>query len=135
VKFITSLCIGVVLGSFLTFILLRLWAHSAMPSYIPKELNYAKLFQFQGIEISQENNACESQIGKTVGEVLASIFRANSNHYLNKINESCREDVCQISLNDCSPWRSDECGSTMLTFSFEANGGIDKDSFQCLQIP
>lgn len=107
----------------------------AEPSYVPSEIRYERLFQLASTKITDDNFMCEGFTQKTVGAVLASIFKANSNLYKNKINEYCAGTECIISFNSCKSWQSDSCGSTFLKFELTNEDEIDPGTFQCLQLP
>ena len=128
---LASLTLGIVIGWY-SF---SISSQMAEPSYVPSEIRDEQLFQLASTEISDNNFMCEGITQKTVGAVLAFIFKANSNKYKNKINEHCTGTECTISFNTCKSWQSDSCGSTFLKFDLTNEDEIDPETFQCLQIP
>lgn len=130
-KLISGMMIGVVLGVVLTSVSNQL----VEVSYVPGEYKHQDLFALSSTRIRNENFQCEIFNEQTVGVVLGEIFRANSNSYLNRINESCLNQNCQISYSNCKPWQEDSCGSISLMFKLSNDGHIDEGSFQCLQVP
>lgn len=126
---------SLILGAFIGWYLFSFTSQMAEPSYVPHEINYERLFRLASVKINDDNFMCEGFSQKTVGAVLSSIFKANSNQYKNKINEYCGGNECAISFNSCKSWQSDSCGSTFLKFKLTDKDEMDPDTFQCLQLP
>ena len=127
--------VSLVTGLFIGWNALSVWLQLSEPSYIPDEINYESIFEHSSTFIAEGNFMCEGYQLRTVGAVLSSIFKANSNRHLNNIYESCSNGGCEIVYNSCKSWQSDSCGSTILKFSIDINGVINAESFQCLQVP
>lgn len=128
---IVSLIVGLLVG----WHALSVCSQLSEPSYIPDEINYESIFEYSSTVISEDDFICEGYQQRTVGAVLSSIFKANTNRLLNGINASCSNGECAIGYSSCKSWQSDSCGSTILKFSVDTNGVINGGSFKCLQVP
>ena len=135
IKLLIIIIISSALGFFVGMLGFKYSSEAVKTSYVPDEIVYERLFELHSVEITEENFYCESFKDRKVGNVLSMILKANSNNHLNRVHESCSDNICVISYNGCKSWQSDGCGSTMLRFDLAPSGEIDTSSFQCLQIP
>ncbi|MGH1441426.1 MAG: hypothetical protein ACRBBR_15025 [Cellvibrionaceae bacterium] len=93
------------------------------------------ILDHSAIVIAEEHYACEGKPLKTVGAVVASLIESNKRHTRNVLSYGCYNSVCTMSVTDCKPWQSSECGSRFLRFDLNVNGNIDEKSFSCFDMP
>jgi len=130
-----KLTFGIFIGFVFGVIVTLASNHLVEVSYVPGDYEYQELLKLSSTQISDDKFLCEGFDEKTVGAVLGTIYKANSNSYLNRINESCSNKECQITYSTCKPWQNDSCGSTSLIFIVSGGSKIDEQSFRCLQVP
>ena len=98
-------------------------------------IKFGDILSHSRVLITDENNACEGIIKPSVGDVVASIFEANNLYKRNMMSYGCGEDQCVLSVTNCMPWQSADCGSRMLFFRINEQKEIDVTSFTCIDMP
>ena len=123
--------IGIVIGWYCS------WVYSYLPkaSEVEVYIDFEEIFKYSNVEITNENNSCNGNNSKTVGEVLGSIFQPNMGNKRNKVSLLCYENKCGLYYNYCMPWQSQECGSRILRFDLDENKKIITKSFVCVDAP
>jgi len=129
-KTILLLLIGVSIGAIV------MW-FSSYSTTTPGDpiIKLGDMLSYSRIVISDDNNACEGIVKPSVGDVVASIFEANSLYKRNMMSYGCREDQCVLSVTNCMPWQSTDCGSRMLVFKINTQKEIETSSFRCIDMP
>jgi len=87
------------------------------------------------IVISKENYSCEGNSVKKVGAVIASLLESNRSSKRNSLSYGCYQSVCTMSVSNCKPWQTNECGSRYLKFNIDEEGNINASTFSCFDIP
>ncbi len=111
------------------------WKSYEYHKTFPSTLSMKSLFTYTDVSISDEHFSCEGERLQTVGEVMASIFSHNQSYERNKVEYGCYGDECILSVTDCSPFKSSECGSRILRLSITPDGKALTDSFSCIDMP
>ena len=114
-----------------------MWFSSYSSTTVPSDhsIKLGDVLGYSRIIITDENNACEGIVKPNVGDVVASIFEANSMYKRNMMSYGCGEDQCVLSVTNCMPWQSADCGSRMLFFRINKQKEIDLTSFKCIDMP
>ncbi len=94
-----------------------------------------EVLKYSNTHIESKNFSCEGKIQKTVGAVIGSIYDFNNHNTRNMVSFGCFEKTCVLSISDCKPWQSQECGSRLLRFEINADNEIDPTSFTCIDVP
>ena len=112
------------------------WFLSYQPDAVSKKpvIGFDQILRYSNQAIDEGNMYCEGDNVKTVGSVVGSIFEANSQNIRNMVSYKCTDLMCLLSVTNCKPWQSSECGSRILRFDIMAQE-IDKNSFACLDVP
>lgn len=94
-----------------------------------------KLLAHSSVEISPDNNACEGEPLKTVGDAMASLIAMNATTVRNRLSYGCYNSVCTVSVSECKPWEESECSTRFLKVDLDSDGSIDASSFACFDMP
>jgi uncharacterized protein YaiE (UPF0345 family) len=125
------LIVGLLMGG--TYI----WVSSYLDD--PREnktlITLEEVFKYSNTQIESEHFSCEGETGKTVGAVVGSIYDFNNQNTRNMVSFGCFENTCVLSISDCKPWQSQECGSRLLRFEINTKKEIDPTSFTCIDVP
>lgn len=113
------------------------WVYSYYPPLdnLENKVGIDDVLKFSGSLISRDNYSCEGKIKNTVGDVVASIIDLNSSYKRNMLSQDCYKDTCAISVTNCMPWQSQECGSRILKFNIDGNNEILENTFSCIDLP
>ena len=125
------LIVGVVLGVSVTYVSFY------SDSYQRSDTNdlMVKILEHSNTSISDDNYSCEGVAVKTVGAVVASLLENNKINKVNNLKYGCLENTCRMSVSSCQPWQSNECSSRFLTFNINSNNEVEKNSFNCFDMP
>jgi hypothetical protein len=112
-----------------------------MSSYLDRSIEnktpitLEEVLKYSNTHIEDEHFSCEGEIGETVGAVIGSIYDFNNQNVRNMVSFGCYDSSCVLSISNCKPWQSQECGSRLLRFEINTNKEIDTASFACLDVP
>lgn len=134
-KYILFLFVGLFIGA--TVMWVTSYSKITNSNEQPSEpsIQLSDVLSFSRVAIIAENNACEGIVKPEVGDVIASIFEANSLYKRNMMSYGCGDDQCVLSVTNCMPWQSADCGSRMLFFRINNQKEIDATSFKCIDMP
>ncbi len=114
---------------------------SSLYSYMPSQhqskpaVKLEDIFKLSNTKIDTAHNSCVGDSNRSVATVLDSIFQSALNQKSNIISLDCFEHKCALSINDCKPWQSQECGSRILRFDLDHDKNILPHSFVCIDTP
>ena len=128
---VLSFVIGGSVGGFAT------WVHSygSSRSTDNDAPPISAILKSAAVPILAANDHCESRLGHTVGDVLGGILEAGLGDRRNPYTYSCGNGTCQLGIGTCRPWKTSECGQTMLVFQVDPRGAPQPETFACLDIP
>jgi hypothetical protein len=99
----------------------------------------ALLMSSSNTHIQAENYKCAdiplTGLKPTVGNVLASMLSSNLGSVRNRQSFDCIGNVCALSITDCNPWQSSECGTRFLRYEVDQSQSIQSNSFNCIDLP
>lgn len=110
-------------------------------SYLPAEnrqesfISFTSLLSYSNISISDSNFLCEEAVGKTVSAIVGYMLEYNQRYSRNRLSYQCNNNLCELSVSNCTPWKFNECGATILEFTLDSEKKIKTDSFMCINVP
>lgn len=131
VVLILGLIVGIAVGAGAGWVTLYLPADRE----IGEEEVLKKLLEHSTVEISPDNNVCEGEPLKTVGDAMASLIAMNAKTVRNRLSYGCYNGVCTVSVSECLPWEESECSTRFLKVDLDSEGSIDASSFTCFDMP
>ena len=113
------------------------WASTylSVVSYLPAPVKIEQLFAHTAQTITPGSFSCEGDVKSIVGSVIGSIFEANSHKVRNRVTYGCDGNTCTLSISNCAPWQSQECGQRILYFEHDQTGAIRSSTFKCIDVP
>ncbi|MES2820869.1 MAG: hypothetical protein V4812_17995 [Pseudomonadota bacterium] len=130
-----NILLSLVVGGFVGASVVWIDAYLPQPAQQTNIVSLSKLLELSHVHIAQDHYFCESADDRTVGAVVGSIFEWNLDNIRNRVNLSCSQGRCELSISQCGPWQNSECGSRILSFEVTPNKDIAAGTFQCLDIP
>ena len=131
ITYLLLLSVGLFIGAAVTWFS----SYSSVTTLSDPVIKFGDVLSHSHVVITDENNACEGIIKPSVGEVVGSIFEANNLYKRNMTSYGCSEEQCVLSVTNCMPWQSTDCGSRMLFFRINEHKEIDVTSFKCIDMP
>lgn len=120
-------------GSFLgaLFIYLNLYISKEVPK--ESRIKLSEVIAHSNTVVNMDS--CEGDRLITVAEVLGNIIETNLHNKVNRTSLACSDEYCWVSVGNCNPWKSSECGSRILRFEVDSKNRILGSSFKCIDIP
>ncbi len=129
--YLIILFVGILIGSSYVWIS----SYSDTSGNYENTIELEKVLKYSNTQIKDNNFSCEGETGRTVGAVIGSIYDINNHNIRNMVSLSCFNNTCVVSISNCKPWQSQECGSRHLTFEIDNEKEIDSTTFKCIDVP
>ncbi len=107
----------------------------SVASHVSTPVTMEQLLEHTSQPITPDNFSCEGDVKPFVGSVIGSIYEANNHNVRNRVTYSCEVQICTLSVTNCAPWQSQECGSRILYFESSETGMIRTNTFKCIDVP
>ncbi|MCP4180187.1 MAG: hypothetical protein GY756_20680 [bacterium] len=130
--YLLILFVGILIGS--SYIWISTYSDTS-GNYSENKIELEEVLKYSNTQIKDDNFSCEGETAKTVGAVVGSIYNMNNHNIRNMVSFGCYNNTCSLSISDCKPWQSQECGSRHLVFEINNEKEIDSTTFKCFDVP